>query len=78
MLDLHVQVVHVGVKRLQLAQLQEVGGKQSEGLWGRVDGCEITGQSTRTEQVSRPEQEVEGWFSSLLKSSDEVVDLFIF
>lgn len=29
----HVVVLHVGVQCLQLAQLQEVRGKQSEGLW---------------------------------------------
>lgn len=31
-LDLHVLVLNVGVKSLQLTQLQEVGGEQSERL----------------------------------------------
>lgn len=31
-LDLHVLILYIGVKTLQLTQLQEVGGKQSECL----------------------------------------------
>lgn len=31
-LDLHVLILYIGVKNLQLTQLQEVGGKQSECL----------------------------------------------
>lgn len=31
-LDLHVLILYIGVKSLQLTQLQEVGGKQSKSL----------------------------------------------